>query len=81
MLLKQRMKKRTKMTTAASLVEIATLIKDHFPNSEFCASGKRVFFSFSEKAYESMHIMDIRFMTRSGWSYDKNNDCWSIFTE
>lgn len=68
------------MTTAQSLIEIATLMKDHFPASEFCASGKRVFFSFSEKAYASMHEMDIKFMYRNGWSYDKDNDCWSIFT-
>ncbi len=68
------------MTSVASLVEIATLMKDHFPDSEFCASGKRLFFSFTEKAYESMHEMDIKLMNRNGWSYDKNNDCWSIYT-
>lgn len=69
------------MTTAISLVEIARLVSDHFPNSEFCSSGKRIFFTFSEKAYESMHKMDIKIMVRNGWFYDKNNDCWSIFTD
>lgn len=69
------------MTSARSLAEIAQLMAQYFPSSEFCASGKRVFFSFSEKAHDTMHEMDKRLMSRHGWNYDKDNDCWSIHTD
>jgi len=69
------------MTTVVSLLVIGRLMTDHYPTSEFYSDNKRLFFTFTEKAYESMHGMDRKIMTRHGWTYDKENDCWFTRTD
>jgi len=67
------------MPLSISLISVVEVIRKYFPTSEYCADKRRFMLTFTEKAYDAMSSDDKRVMSRHGWSYDGENDCWSVY--
>lgn len=69
------------MALVSSLTTISEIVKKYFPNSEYATDRSHLIFTFTEKAYAAMAPEDRKMMSRNGWMYDSDNDCWTVYTE